>query len=320
MSIRSARGLTTRAIWRRIWRCITRRSRIYSFARAANSGSAISCFGNSPTPSSTSPIRSGPISTPMRWTPRSRPIGDASVASAAPASKSRQPRPPKTPQLSISPTPAAGWRSSANPAAMLRERIVTGIVLAAACLAALFWLIVAPLWIWRRPSGMPSALLLALGWIVLLPAVLALVHLRNFDPTVLLLFMALVWVADIAAYFVGRRFGRFKLAPVVSPGKTWEGLAGAMAAAAVYAVVWTTVYPQATPAVLRDIPWSTGAMLLFVEVLTVLSVVGDLFESAMKRQAGLKDSGALLPGHGGILDRIDALTPVLPAAALLILI
>jgi len=277
---------------------------------------------------------------------------------------------------------------------MLRERIVTGIVLAAACLAALFWLpaigwatlvgcilalaawewaalarcrtarartgyaaatlvafvcaawllrlasgatgtialapvygaaiafwlIVAPLWIWRRPSGMPSALLLALGWIVLLPAVLALVHLRNFDPTVLLLFMALVWVADIAAYFVGRRFGRFKLAPVVSPGKTWEGLAGAMAAAAVYAVVWTTVYPHATPAVLRDIPWSTGAMLLFVEALTVLSVVGDLFESAMKRQAGLKDSGALLPGHGGILDRIDALTPVLPAAALLILI
>ncbi|HKC45568.1 MAG TPA: phosphatidate cytidylyltransferase [Burkholderiales bacterium] len=296
--------------------------------------------------------------------------------------------------MSISPTPAAGWRSSANPSAMLRERIVTGIVLAAACLAALFWLpalgwatlagcilalaawewaafarcrtarartgytvatvvaflgaawllrlasgatgtiallpvygaaiafwlIVAPLWIWRRPSGMPSALLLALGWIVLLPAVLALVHLRNFDPMVLLLFMALVWVADIAAYFVGRRFGRFKLAPVVSPGKTWEGLAGAMAAAAVYAVVWTTVYPQATPAVLRDIPWSTGAMLLFVEVLTVLSVVGDLFESAMKRQAGLKDSGALLPGHGGILDRIDALTPVLPAAALLILI
>jgi len=277
---------------------------------------------------------------------------------------------------------------------MLRERIVTGMVLAAACLAALFWLpalgwttlvgcilalaawewasfarcrttrartaytvatvalflgtawllrlttgaagtvallpvygaaiafwvIVAPLWIWRRPGNAPPALLLALGWIVLMPAVLALVHLRNFDPLALLLFMALVWVADIAAYFVGRRFGRFKLAPAVSPGKTWEGLAGAMAAAAVYAVVWATVYPRAAPAVLQDIPWSTGAMLLFVEALTVLSVVGDLFESAMKRQAGLKDSGALLPGHGGILDRIDALTPVLPAAALAILI
>jgi phosphatidate cytidylyltransferase len=186
--------------------------------------------------------------------------------------------------------------------------------------AIAFWVIVAPLWIWRRPSDAPAALLLALGWIVLLPAVLALVHLRNVNPFALLLFMAMVWVADIAAYFVGRRFGRFKLAPVVSPGKTWEGLAGAMAAAAVYAVAWTTFYPHAAPAVLRDIPWSTGAMLLFVEALTVLSVIGDLFESAMKRQAGLKDSGTLLPGHGGILDRIDALTPVLPAAALVILI
>jgi phosphatidate cytidylyltransferase len=132
--------------------------------------------------------------------------------------------------------------------------------------------------------------------------------------------MAIVWIADIAAYLVGYRFGRRKLAPRISPGKTWEGAAAALAATAVYACAWIIFAPGATPAVVRDLPWSPAWMLLLVAGLTALSVIGDLLESAMKRQAGLKDSGALLPGHGGVLDRIDALTPVLPVAALVSLV
>ena len=187
-------------------------------------------------------------------------------------------------------------------------------------LAAGFWVVGAPIWLARRPPAVPSALVLGAGWVVLLPAALALIHLRNLDPRSLLLFMALVWVADIAAYFVGRRFGRRKLAPRVSPGKTWEGLAAALVATGVYAFVWIIFARGASPAVVRDLPWSPAWMLVLVEGLTVLSVIGDLFESAMKRQAGLKDSGGLLPGHGGVLDRIDALTPVLPVAALVSLV
>jgi phosphatidate cytidylyltransferase len=186
--------------------------------------------------------------------------------------------------------------------------------------AAAFWLVGAPLWLARPPDRAPRALVLAAGWAALLPGLLALIHLRNLDPRALLAFMALVWLADIAAYFVGRRFGRHKLAPRISPGKTWEGLWGALAAAAVYGLAWIALARDATPALVRDVPWSTAWMLILVVGLTALSVIGDLFESAMKRQAGLKDSGGLLPGHGGVLDRIDALTPVLPVAALVCLV
>jgi phosphatidate cytidylyltransferase len=182
-------------------------------------------------------------------------------------------------------------------------------------LALAFWVVVVPLWLARRPAA-PHALVLGTGWIVLLPTFLALVQLRNFGPALLLAFMATVWVADVAAYFFGRRLGRRKLAPSVSPGKTWEGLYGALAATAVYAGAWIGLFRGATPAAVRDLPWSPVWMIVLLEILAVLSVLGDLFESAMKRQAGLKDSGSLLPGHGGVLDRIDALTPVLPAAAL----
>ena len=183
-------------------------------------------------------------------------------------------------------------------------------------LAAVFWLVGAPVWLARRPPNASSAVVLGAGWVVLLPAALAMIHLRNLDPRSLLLFMGIVWIADIAAYFVGRRFGRHKLAPRVSPGKTWEGLGGALVATGVYAFVWISFARGATPVVVRDLPWSPAWMFVLVGSLTLLSVIGDLFESAMKRQAGLKDSGGLLPGHGGFLDRIDALTPVLPVAAL----
>jgi phosphatidate cytidylyltransferase len=183
-------------------------------------------------------------------------------------------------------------------------------------LALAFWVIGAPLWLARQPTAPPAPLVLAVGWIVLLPTFLALVQLRNLGPGMLLAFMAIVWVADIAAYYFGRKFGRSKLAPQISPGKTWAGLYGALGATAVYAAAWIGLFRGATPAAVRDLAWSPVWMIALVEVLAVLSVFGDLFESAMKRQAGLKDSGSLLPGHGGILDRIDALTPVLPTAAL----
>jgi phosphatidate cytidylyltransferase len=183
-------------------------------------------------------------------------------------------------------------------------------------LALAFWVVVVPAWLARRPAAPPAALVLGIGWVVLLPTFLALIQLRNLGPGTLLAFMATVWVADIAAYFFGHKLGRRKLAPNVSPGKTWEGLYGALAATAVYAAAWIGFFRGATPAAVRDLPWSPVWMIVLLEALTVLSVLGDLFESAMKRQAGLKDSGRLLPGHGGVLDRIDALTPVLPAVAL----
>jgi phosphatidate cytidylyltransferase len=124
--------------------------------------------------------------------------------------------------------------------------------------------------------------------------------------------MGLVWVADISAYFAGRRFGKNKLAPSISPGKTWEGVAGAMLGVSVYVLlVWFNTsfeYRGVLPYLVLASWWWVG-----------LAVIGDLFESAIKRQAGVKDSGALLPGHGGLLDRIDALTSTLPLAALVIL-
>lgn len=186
--------------------------------------------------------------------------------------------------------------------------------------AALFWTLAVPAWLRRMPAAPARGAILLIGWVVLLPTFLALIHLRNIQPLTLLGFMMVVWIADIAAYFAGRRFGRRKLAPRVSPGKTWEGFYGAMIATAIYATLWMSWAPQHTPSMIRDLAWPMAGMLALVAALAVLSVLGDLFESAMKRQAGLKDSGAILPGHGGVLDRIDALTSVLPVAALVSLL
>ncbi|MGA8052622.1 MAG: phosphatidate cytidylyltransferase [Burkholderiales bacterium] len=180
--------------------------------------------------------------------------------------------------------------------------------------AVIFWCFGATLWLRTLPSAPSPALVLVLGSIVLIPTFLALVQLRNVGPWLLLLLMAVAWVADIAAYFAGRAFGRRKLAPRVSPGKSWEGVIGAFAATLLYALAWRALAPGHVPAHLGAI-----GLLALVWVLTGASVIGDLFESAMKRQAGLKDSGAILPGHGGVLDRIDALTSVMPLAALVVL-
>jgi phosphatidate cytidylyltransferase len=184
-------------------------------------------------------------------------------------------------------------------------------------LAVLFWAIVVPIWLRRRPANPPASLVLGAGVVVLIPTFLALVHLRNVQPATLLLAMGVAWVADIAAYFVGRRFGARKLAPQISPGKTWEGFYGAVVATGCYALAWATFAPRHLPALVRDLPGTVFWTLIVVAILTVFSVLGDLFESAMKRQAGVKDSGRLLPGHGGVLDRVDALTATLPFAALI---
>jgi len=177
--------------------------------------------------------------------------------------------------------------------------------------AGLFWTLAAPMWLWLGVGSRNRALLPAAGLVVLVPAGLAAAFL---PPSVLLALIALVWVADTAAYFAGRAFGRRKLAPSISPGKTWAGVGGAILATAAYAIICAVSIPSLANRVtgLMWLPYLAGA-----GVLCFVSVVGDLFESALKRQAGVKDSGMLLPGHGGILDRIDSATAALPVGAVL---
>jgi phosphatidate cytidylyltransferase len=177
-------------------------------------------------------------------------------------------------------------------------------------LAALFWIVVVPPWLGRVVRGASTPLLCVAGCIVLIPTALAVTLLPRLQ---LLLVLGLVWIADSAAYFAGRRFGRRKLAPSISPGKTWEGALGGVVGAALYAIICLALVPAwaGLPLIPDALLFISGAI-----VLCLLSVVGDLLESAVKRQAGVKDSGALLPGHGGLLDRIDSTTAVLPVAAL----
>jgi len=175
-------------------------------------------------------------------------------------------------------------------------------------LSLAFW-IAAP-WLLHRGTRFSSpALMLGIGALVLLPTLLALVELHARQPSFLLAVVGLVVIADSAAYFAGRRFGRHKLAPSISPGKTWEGLAGAWLMVSLYALLLHAFWPGILP-----VSWL--AVLLLSWSLLALSVVGDLFESWAKRLAGVKDSSHLLPGHGGVLDRIDSLTATLPAATL----
>jgi phosphatidate cytidylyltransferase len=178
--------------------------------------------------------------------------------------------------------------------------------------AGFFWTIVAPIWLWRGVAAEPRVLLAAAGLMVLVPAGLAAVAL---SPADLLVLLGLVWLADSAAYFAGRAFGRRKLAPTISPGKTWAGVWGAVLATSAYAIICAVAIPTLASRIngLAWAPYVAGAVLL-----CLVSVLGDLFESALKRQAGAKDSGTLLPGHGGILDRIDSATATLPVGALLL--
>jgi phosphatidate cytidylyltransferase len=190
-----------------------------------------------------------------------------------------------------------------------------GVVVAVCGVATLFWIFVGTPWVVRRWPPASQFALAVTGWVILAGAFVALVELQARSPWLALCAMAIVWVADTAAYFAGRAFGRHKLAPEVSPGKTWEGVLGAMIAVALYA---TALVPLARPAGFRfgvD-ALSIAAWIALALALAAVSIVGDLFESWMKRHAGVKDSGTLLPGHGGVLDRTDALLAAMPAAAL----
>jgi phosphatidate cytidylyltransferase len=199
---------------------------------------------------------------------------------------------------------------------MRQGRVFPPIAYGTLWVAALFWIGVAAIWLSRhlRPPALVCA---AAGWLVLWPMWLALVLLREASPWLLLALAALVWVADICAYFAGKSFGRHKLAPRISPGKTWEGVAGAVVGVVVYGVILVFVSGARDWALGPVFTRSAGIPAIAAMVLlTAFSIVGDLFESWMKRGAGLKDSSGLLPGHGGLLDRIDALTSTLPLAAL----
>lgn len=169
---------------------------------------------------------------------------------------------------------------------------------------------------WPR---VPAVLRWVLGLCVLLAAWLAMAHARALGVNFLLSVMCIVWAADIAAYFGGRAFGKRKLAPTISPGKSWAGVYSGMAGVALLAAIWLQADARwfaASPSVFSVLHQRLGlaGLAAALVALTALSVVGDLFESLVKRAAGVKDSSQLLPGHGGVLDRVDALLPVLPSA------
>ena len=169
---------------------------------------------------------------------------------------------------------------------------------------AVIWWVLALLWVILRPrSATPFAAAVA-GLLALVPAGIALMRMRVdvTDGAQWVVFaLILVFTADIGAYFGGRHFGRVKLAPQVSPGKTWEGVFGGLLFAGLFALCGSAWFHQP---VLAFVPLCLAAV--------AFSIVGDLTESMLKRFAGLKDSGTLLPGHGGLMDRIDSITAAAP--------
>jgi phosphatidate cytidylyltransferase len=238
---------------------------------------------------------------------------------------------------------AAGWEWARLNQFEGGTAVAAGAVVAVACVMLWAtglptlqhgWLVVLALWVVGGvlalrggPSawpGVPKLLRLLIGLVLLTLAWLALNQAKSVGVNFLLSVFALVWAADIAAYFGGRAFGRRKLAPSISPGKSWEGVYSGMAGVLVLALAWhvfdrhvatgsDSFYTQLA----ANWGWLGAAVSLLL--LTGLSVVGDLFESLVKRAAGAKDSSQLLPGHGGVLDRVDALLPVFPAALAVLL-
>jgi phosphatidate cytidylyltransferase len=238
---------------------------------------------------------------------------------------------------------AAGWEwgrlNGAGPVA-----IAMGMLLALACAAALWggwgaapphlaWWIALMFWVlggaYVLRGGVaawptvPTAARCAIGLALLWTAWLALAAAKNVGINFILSVFCLVWAADIAAYFGGRAFGRRKLAPGISPGKSWEGVWSGMLGAIALAAFWVwldTALRVDSASLYTRLYERFGAIGLagIVVFLAAMSVVGDLFESLVKRAAGAKDSSRLLPGHGGVLDRVDALLPVFPIAMALI--
>ncbi len=191
--------------------------------------------------------------------------------------------------------------------------------------AALFFSVLAiPYILIRKPvltQGIWHRFLLFGGVILLISAWHALLAARVYGVAFLLSLLAVVWLADSGAYFAGKRWGRRKLAPSISPGKTWEGVAGGMVLAllgamAILVIQALPIGDVRVPTIFSAYTARFGMMVtgVFVALWVAVSIVGDIFESLLKRQAGVKDSGVILPGHGGILDRIDGLLLVLPLA------
>lgn len=170
---------------------------------------------------------------------------------------------------------------------------------------SLVWWMAALIWAFFFPTRIPIAVRWLCGVLVLVPAYVALVLLYQANPSLLLFALLIVWVADIGAYFAGKRFGRVKLAPSISPGKTWEGVIGGMILV-VMLTLGRSVWFETDLAVL--IPFALGV--------AGVSIIGDLTVSMFKRTVGLKDSGKLFPGHGGVLDRIDSVAAAAPVFAL----
>jgi phosphatidate cytidylyltransferase len=200
----------------------------------------------------------------------------------------------------------------------------------------ILWSVAGPVWVlggaWllRRGvagwPGVPHGIRLAGGLLALWLAWLAVAQARSIGVNFLLSVLVLVWVADIFAYFAGRAFGgKFshgKLAPAISPGKSWEGVWGGMSGVVVLAFSWVwadSILSASIPSFYTRLSLHGGWLLLIaVLFMAAMSVVGDLVESLIKRSAGVKDSSGLLPGHGGVLDRVDALLPTLPLAMMLV--
>ncbi len=172
-------------------------------------------------------------------------------------------------------------------------------------LVGFLWWLAAFLWTFFYPTPIPTPARWVCGALVLAPLYIALVVLYRFGPGYLLVALAIVWAADAGAYFFGKRFGRVKLAPSISPGKTWEGVVGGLLVVALLSMA-TAQWAEIEVAV----------ALPFCLAVAALSVVGDLTVSMFKRTAGVKDSGALFPGHGGVLDRVDSVAAAAPLFAL----
>ncbi|SAL64765.1 phosphatidate cytidylyltransferase [Caballeronia peredens] len=189
-------------------------------------------------------------------------------------------------------------------------------------MAGIFWVLAGPYVLLRKPmlaAGAWRGFLLFAGIVVFVACWHAVVDARTRGVAFVLSLLLVVWLADIGAYFAGKALGRHKLAPSISPGKTWEGAIGGWVAVIVIGALAaaTGFYaPTVFTAFVERLGWDRS--FVAVSVLVAFSVVGDLFESLLKRQAGVKDSSGLLPGHGGVLDRIDALLPVLPIALLML--
>ena len=171
-------------------------------------------------------------------------------------------------------------------------------------MVAIAWWVAALVWMLFFPTPIPAAVGWLCGALTLLPAYAAIDWLYLESPLLLLSLLVIVWLADIGAYFAGRAFGRVKLAPAISPGKTWEGVLGGVIAVLIVAVAAGLATER-----------SLAVVVPFCLAVALLSVVGDLTVSMFKRHAGVKDSGTLLPGHGGVLDRIDSVCAAAPLFA-----